>query len=331
MRPRPAPDLLGRALRDAGAVLRRPAWALAAAANDPLQLPPASVPGVSAWRPSAEALSAYAALYLHAQLDEAGVLPTVDLLATQRYELVLREPATLQRLERFAAAARDHPSAADRARWAAHLFGQGAERSGPGADAQPPERSDFNQRLLRLASAIVRADAGRTRDGGTGLAAATSWRLAVQALQALVAAVPAASLLVWARRIHGRTLAAFAVLGDAGLQRQLHTTTPWQTLLALVGGSAEESAARDASARRGAAGQTLLRSLDNTPSDAAAWARTAPPTALVQAALSWLAASGLVLPESMPPAMVTTPMPPMPPMPRSAWGAAALRAQAVPA
>lgn len=273
MRRRPActhTDALALALRDAAAALGARGWALAAA-DDPLRL---ALPPVAAVDSAPDAvLSAWAALYLNAELEDAGVLSLVEMLADQRRALALREVGTQQRLERFALGIEQNPNRLDRSRLYGRLFG-----GSPSA-----ERPDFRQRLLRLALAVVRADAEHLR-GAEGHASRAAWRAAAQALLALAAAEPAGTLLSWARRIHARTLAAFDMLGDIGLQRQLSTTTPWQTLQRLLAG---DPAQRDAAARRGSAGQTLLRGLSRAAD--AAW----PDTETVQAAYRWLVASGL--------------------------------------
>ncbi|WP_137896899.1 hypothetical protein [Ramlibacter sp. 2FC] len=324
-------DVLAAALRELGAALAPLRLAFAAAAEDPLRLSLPPLPAAGAATPSSEVLAAYAALYLHAELEEAGVLPAVEALAEQRHALALRERATAERLERFAQGARDYPARADRARLYARLFGLGpaavralrvaAQASGPAWGSDAPQPLDFAQRLLRLAGAVVRADAERARLGGQpGLASQAAWRAAAQELLALVAAQSPGSLVHWARRIHARSLQAFELLGDAGLMRQLVARTPWESLQRLL--PEQDAARRDAAARRGAAGQALLRSLA-TAGDAPA--NAGPDAATVQAAVRWLVASGLPLPQAEP-SLVPAPLP----MPRTAFAAGAAPALADP-
>lgn len=166
-----------------------------------------------------------------------------------------------------------------------------AEAAGGAWGGEDP-RLDFVQRLLRLATAIVRADLDRSRLGVPGLSTQAAWRMAAQELLASLDALPAGSLVAWARRIHARALQAFALLGDAGLKRQLLSRTPWESLQRLL--PEEGAAQRDAAARRGATGQALLRSLGRAQSD------PAPDAGTVQAAVRWLMASGLPVPQAVP-------------------------------
>lgn len=298
---RRALDVLALALRTAQAGLA-PRVRAFAAAEDPLRLALPPLPPAAPVVPAADALSAYAALYLHAELEDARVLPAVEALAAQRHRLALQDRATAGRLERFALTARDHPAASERAVIFARLFGLGPAR---GEDA----RADFPQRLLRVATAAVRADLERARLGQPGLASQAAWQAAAQDLLAVVAAQPGAWLVTSARRIHARSLQAFEILGDAGLMRWLLARSPWESLTRLL--PEEGAPQRDAAARRGAAGQALLRALATT-------ATAMPDAETVQAAVRWLVASGLPVPQPVLP-------PPAPTMraPESAFEALA--------
>lgn len=279
---RSALDVLALALRTAQAGLAPRVRALAAA-DDPLRLALPPLPAGPPVIPAADALTAYAALYLHAELEEARVLPAVEALAEQRHRLALQDRGTAGKLERFAFTMRDHPAASERAVIFGRLFGL---VDGRRSDARP----DFPQRLLRLATAAVRADLERGRLGGQpGLASQASWNAAAQDLLALVAAQPGAWLVQSARRIHARSLQAFDVLGDAGLMRWLLARSPWESLTKLL--PDEGAPQRDAAARRGAAGQILLRALP-------AAATGLPDAETVQAAVRWLVASGLPVPQT---------------------------------
>lgn len=286
------PDLLADAMRSLQRALAPRARGLGEA-GDPLQLALSPCPPGAL---SEEGLSAWAALYLHAELDEAGVLPAVEALAEHRHALALQDRRTAERLERFARTARDYPRRADRARIYARLFGIGdaataqvrAQAAG-GAWGHEEPRLDFTQQLLRLATAAVRADLDRSRLGAPGLRSQAAWRVAAQDMLASLRAQAAGSLVAQARRIHARTLQAFELLGDAGLKRQLVSRTPWESLRRLLPG--EGAARRDAAARRGAVGQVLLCSL------ARAQGAEVPDNETVQAALRWLVASGLPVPK----------------------------------
>lgn len=302
---RASPDVLAAALRDVHRLLAGLAMPQSLA-DDPLRLALPALPNPTSTAPQREVLTAYAALYLQAELEEAGVLPAVDALAEQRHGLALQDRAAAQKLDRLAFSARDYPSRNERATIFARLFGmgpaavRGLQQSSPslgGWGHDDGARLDFQQRLVRFATAVVRADLERQRGvrgapGQGGLISQAAWRAAAQDLLALINAAPAGSLVQWARRIHQRSLQAFELLGDAGLMRQLGSRSPWDTLSRLL--PAEGAARRDAAARRGAAGQQLLRSLANV------FDVEFPDAEAVQAALRWLTASGLPVPNPLP-------------------------------
>jgi hypothetical protein len=304
MNRRASPDVLAAALRDVHRLLARLSMPQSLA-DDPLRLALPALPNPTATAPQREVLTAYAALYLQAELEEAGVLPAVDALAAQRNGLALQDRGAAQKLDRLAFSARDYPSRDERAAIFARLFGigqgtvRGLQPSSPplgGWGRHDGARLDFQQRLVRFATAVVRTDLERQRSGTAASPALISqgaWRAAAQELLALVAAAPAGSLVQWARRIHQRSLQAFELLGDAGLMRQLGSRSPWDSLTRLL--PEEGVARRDAAARRGAAGQQLLRSL------AAVFDVEVPEAEAVQAALRWLSASGLPVPNMLPP------------------------------
>lgn len=210
------------------------------------------------------------------------MLPAVEALAEQRYAIPLQDRTTTGKLDRFAFTARDYPAHAERAVIFGRLFGL---VDGRAADA----RSDFPQRLLRLATAAVRADLERGRLGVPGLASQATWQAAAQDLLAVVAAQPGAWLVQSARRIHARVLQAFDILGDAGLMRWLLARSPWESLTKLL--PDDGAVQRDAAARRGAAGQVLLRALPKA-------ATSMPDAETVQAAVRWLVASDLPVPQA---------------------------------
>lgn len=300
----PRPDLLAAALREVQRALAGRVTALALA-DDPLRLALPPLPAGSSATPPGELLEAWAALYLQAELEEAGVLPAVEALLAQRHALTLQDRGTAARLDRLAWTARNYPSAQERGALFAQLFGLG-----PSA-----VRLDFPQRLLRLATAVVRADLERQRrGGGPGLISRAAWQAAAQDLLALASAGPTGSLLQWARRIHARILQAFELLGDEGLMRQLGSRNPWSSLNRLL---ADDAGAprRDAAARRGAAGQQLLRGLGAMPG------AEVPEPSAVQAALRWLIASGLPVPTPQ----VPLPMPAPSLLPETAFALARAR------
>lgn len=249
-----SPDLLAAALRLAEASLNRTvSMSLASAADDPLRLAlpplgPQDRPGLTT-----RGVSAFAALYLHAELEIAGVLPVTESLADNRHLLALRDTRTLSRIDTFAREASRHPSRHERAVLYARLFGIGEAAR---ADPRHASRIDFMQRLLRLASAMARADGMRDRQGRASVMALEVLRATAGMLTDQIAAQPEGFLHHQAQRIHERTVAAFGILGDEGLRRALNAPSAWAVLQKLSQGLHPDM---DQAARRGATGQTLLR------------------------------------------------------------------------
>src|SRR5262249_8141714 len=159
----PSKDVLASALRQVHAFLA--SLGAGFAADDPLRLALPALPPASALRPATDVLAAYAALYLHAELEDGAVRPAGASPADRRYALSLRAHATAERLERFALAARDSPPAAQRATIFARLFGMGPAALRATQSADDGVRLDFQQRLMRFATAVGRAGSEAGRPG----------------------------------------------------------------------------------------------------------------------------------------------------------------------
>ena len=289
--------MLGQALRDAGAGLRaRPALA-SAAADDGLRLdlPPLGLPA----RPTltAQAAAAWGALYLHAELERAGVLPVVEAVVDIRHTLSLHQAATAQRMQAFARGTPQQPTRSQRAELYARLFGIGEVAR---ADHRHPSRIDFMQRLLRHASAVLRADIERQHVGRLSPAGQAVLRMSASNLLDLLAAQPEAWLLLSAKRIHARTLEAFALLGDEGLRLQLGARSAWDCLRLLADARGLANPDMDLAAQRGAAGQTLLTGLGPLLAALSDNSRElpAPEAATAFAAMRWMGGLGLPLPQA---------------------------------
>ena len=292
---------LGQALCDAGAGLcARPALAWAAADDGlRLDLPPLGLPA----RPAVttQAAAAWGALYLHAELERAGVLPVVEAVVDSRHTLSLRQPASAQRLEAFARGTPRQHTRSQRAELYARLFGIGdAARVVSRHPSRHPSRIDFMQRLLRHASALLRADIERHRIGRISPAGQAVLRMSAANLLDLLAAQPDAWLLLSAKRIHARTLEAFALLGDEGLRLQLGARSAWHCLRLLADARGLANADIDLAAQRGAAGQTLLTGLGPLLAALSDNSRElpAPEAATAFAALRWMGGLGLPLPQA---------------------------------
>src|SRR5436190_7176992 len=117
---------LGVALATADVLLESSALSIAMAPADlQLHLPPlGDVGGPSGL--SASTLHGVAAMYLQAELEQAGVILAAELLADARFQLDRVSPAAAAKLERFASARREWPNRAARGLVFARLFGLGS-------------------------------------------------------------------------------------------------------------------------------------------------------------------------------------------------------------
>lgn len=262
----------------------------APAAPDPLRLDLPSLPPVAAKELTPAALGALGALYLHAELEQAGLLSTLDALAETRRSLHSLPPETADKLERYALEARDHYARAEREDLFARVFGLGPAVSlGPHSTANLP----FRQALARLCGAILRAyEAGSL----PAIRRAREDALLSEAARQLLDNLSGhrhGNALIAARRLHARVKQAFDILGDPGLTGLLGTRAAWASLEKLAGRGHPDLAD---CAKRGVAGQRLIAWLgkiaqllgENAP---------IPPVdeALAHSAAAWLLACGFAV------------------------------------
>lgn len=124
------------------------------AAEDPLHL---NLPPVLSTReggaPTPDALRVMGALYLQAEMEEAGVIPVAELLANARGSLSLTSTRAAGKLEVFAERSRQWYDRAHRSQVFARLFGLGPAT---GSEAGNTVNGDFQQRLATLCLILVR-------------------------------------------------------------------------------------------------------------------------------------------------------------------------------
>lgn len=311
--PPPAIDRLASALRRGDEALRRldGGWSFAAA-SDPLRLDLPPLPPLPAEQLSSAALGALGALYLHANLEEAGVLATVENLVEVRRSLRIASQEAMDLLERYADRRAEHWSRAEREDLFARVFGIGpAARLTPGRWAESPaERRtrlaptlpaadlphnlNFQQALGRLAGAVLRAD--EARDAASRLRAGedTLLRIAARALLDNLAAHRHGNVLAAARLLHGQVKEALTLLGHPGLAGPLGARTAWEALEKL---SAGRYPGQRELARRGTSGQALLVWLGSVATELAG--RPERPLAvegpLARAAANWWLSFGIAI------------------------------------
>ncbi|MBK7616743.1 MAG: hypothetical protein IPJ08_20695 [Burkholderiales bacterium] len=234
---------------------------------------------------SPDTLRALAALYLDAELEQAGLPFAAELLADHRLELPLTSAEAARALEQFALLRREHYNRPQRDALYARLFGLGAAANGSGSN------NDFQRRLAAFAQAVLRQTEPPLYGGSQALRdSAVRW--ASQQLAANLAVRPYGNALMAGTRLQTYLRAAIELLTHPALLRHFAVTGLWP-LLAKLFGAATPDLGRFVS--RGQAGLQMLQQLADwlpllghpTPLPPAS-------SAAQGAAAQWLTASGLV-------------------------------------
>ncbi|MCR5882300.1 hypothetical protein LRS03_05270 [Rhizobacter sp. J219] len=249
-----------------------------------IDLPSLQGSGPSAILP--DTMRALGALYLDAELEQAGLPYAAELLAEHRFELPLQDAGAARALERFSHLRREHLNRQQRDSLYARLFGLGAAAGEGGSN------NDFQRCLAALAQAVLR-QAEPPLYGGSVAMRDSAVRWAAQQLEANLAARPYGNAVAAGSRLQLYLREAIAVLQQPGLLRQFAVTGLWPLLAKLFGANSPDLGRFVA---RGQNGLQLLQQLADwipllhhkqTPLPAASAAAQA-------AAAQWLMASGLV-------------------------------------
>jgi hypothetical protein len=288
------------ALSRAGAVLRaaRGRASSMAFADDPLRLDlPPLLDGSSS--PSAATLRLAGALYLQAELDQAGIVIAAELLVYARDGLAIHDTLA-KKLEDYAQAMRSAGTsewidAARRAQLYARMFGVGA---GAGAaDGVTRTNRAFEQMLAALCAAILRVEAAFRWSSTPDAMLDASVRFAARALLLNLGAQQYGVSSITASRLDRQLRASIGILGDEELGGMLGLHGVWAVAKALLGANAPDAGRH---AARGAAGQTLLHWLATVlPAIADERSQvivTTRDSGVFGAAARWFVASGLSLP-----------------------------------
>jgi hypothetical protein len=237
---------------------------------------------------TAAAVRALGALYLCAELEQAGLPLGAELLAEHRLALPLAGAGSTEAalaLERFAWLQREHWNRRQREALYARLFGLGGAAGGSGSN------NDFQRRLAAFALALVRR-AEPALPGGGGLTwRDTALRWAAQQLAANLASRPYGHAMAAGRRLQAYLSAAIELLMHPALLRHFAVGGLWPLLARLFGAATPDQGRFVA---RGQCGLQLLQHL----ADLLPWLDGPAPLPLpalpVQTvAAQWLAASGL--------------------------------------
>jgi hypothetical protein len=266
------------------------ALALGIAAEDPLRLNLPPLTGSGGLIPGAPVLRVVASLYLHAELEQAGVVAVAELLAENRYTLGVMGERGARLLEEFARRNRQWYDRDSRTRIFARLFGQGqAARPGEGREVN----REFQQLLANLCGAIVGySEQYRFRQRPTPAQEALVRQIATDLLVNL-GARQYGNTATAATQIQDQLRRAIELLSDEGIAARFQARGMWDVLHKILG---KETPDLGRLITRGQSGQRLLEWLASalpliteTPPSKPLFAAESPVFTL---AASWLEASG---------------------------------------
>jgi hypothetical protein len=233
------------------------------------------------------ALTSLSALYLFSQLDQAGLIVTLEALVDARADLSLRDDRSAEELDKFALEAHALPTRSERESIYARLFGMGAE-----ASLAASGNHDFPAQMAAVCSAILHlAESFRS---GTPLPSAGLYaplQFAAQQLFQGLALHAGADVTYRTRRIHDMLVRALSILGLEGITSYFGARDVAGVVQTVLGSQAESLSSAQ---RRGVAGQQLIVACGHATSSGASPTTlvTGPNDTNVQSAATWLASSG---------------------------------------
>jgi hypothetical protein len=257
-------------------------------ADDPLRLDLPSLVRDSSALPSPDVVRLLGTLYFAAELEQAGVVPIVELLAAEKDTLDLRSYESAARLDRFASSEHGWYDHTGRASLYARLFGLGPAATN---EAGTLVNREFQSLLASLCHALARY---ATEPAGSvvvqaGLEQATSSLLANLASRAL------GNTQLAARRLIAQTSAAVYILRDPAVEALVGARSLQATIVAILGADAPDV---QRLIDLGTAGQQVLTWLATTvptTADGSAGVLVAG-APVIGAAAHWLSAAGVDTP-----------------------------------
>ncbi len=196
----------------------------------PMDLPPL-VDGHGFGAPSSQALQTMGTLYLMAELEQAGIIPTAELLVEERNWLPVTSVSAAEKLDRFARRSGDWYDQKNRNRVFARVFGLGI---GDEAEAESLVNHDFQRLFASVCLAMVRCGQA-ARWGRPGISHEASLRQAARALLANLASRQFGNTLLAARAIKEQLDAAIDLLSDPGIGALFRARGLWDTLRKILG------------------------------------------------------------------------------------------------
>ena len=239
---------LHRSLLLAQACLAGPAVALNNN-GDPLglNLPPLFDPGAGIL-PNAGALRALAALYLHAELEQSGLVLVAEALASERAVLRLNSEQAAAKLERFAEQQRDWFDRAGRLQLFARLFGLGGSTGQDG-------NHGFQQQFAQLCHVVSQIADDYRWSQTPGPIREAALRLSARAVLFNLGSRQFGNTLLAGRKIQAQVQAAIDIVDDPDIGGLVMGRGLWDTLRKILGDQAPDLGRL---LSRGQSGQRLL-------------------------------------------------------------------------
>jgi hypothetical protein len=200
-------------------------------AGDPLRLdlPPLGGAGAGA---TPDALRAMAALYLQAELEQAGIIPVAEMLAQSRTEQSMGSPHIAVKLEAYAERMHRWYDRPHRDQLFARLFGIGGGATNEGGNTVNRE---FQQAFATLCHAIVRYSDDYRYSRWPSLAQESQVRQSALSVAMNLGARQFGNTLVAGRLIQEQLQASIELLRDPDLGVLFQSQGLWATLRKILG------------------------------------------------------------------------------------------------
>lgn len=271
------------------------------AVHDPLRLNMPTIGGVGdGGTPAPASLDVFGALYLQAEMEQAGVIPVAEALAEQRATMPINSDEAAGRLEKFAANMRGHwHDRAYRSQIFARAFGIG---DGAASDQGPLVNHDFGRILAALCNALVQQSNPTPWNQGAVSSSAALAETCQELLQNL-GERQYGSTLIAAASIQEELEAALNLLRDTAIQQAFNGRGVWDTIGRIMGSAAPDVGRM---VHRGQCGQAVMHWLaQNSGSLGSSGSITLNlGDPVIIAAAQWLQATGLPSAPSTPSAAV---------------------------
>jgi hypothetical protein len=258
--------------------------------GDGLRIPLPPLPAGGGTLPSAASLRATAALYLQAELEQAGVIPLAEQLADSRGSIDFLSVEAAEKLEAFAERQRDWYDRRRREMLFARVFGLGGVTA---AEARTASNRGFQQLFAAMCLALVSASERGQWGEVVSTRGEAALRVAAMDLLANLGPYQYGNTQPAARLIHEQLQKAIEILDHPGVSAAFQARGMWDTLRKAFGQEAPDFGRL---VTRGQSGMRLLNWLADVLLQLNGIRRralTGPDAPVVRWAASWLQASGV--------------------------------------